>query len=185
MAALGSKLILRAVYSRSLKSASELAESAKATLKLEALPKIYSDDSSDSGSTLDALLARADIDAVIVVLPITTQPEIVIKCLRAGKHVLSEKPVAPDVKSGLNLIAQYEKEFKPKGLIWRVAENYEAEPGYRRAAEAIKQGKIGAVRFFRLTAVGYVGKDSKWYKTPWRTVPDVRDSLICTKGTNL
>lgn len=169
------KVILGAVYSRSYKSASGLAEAAKQILKLESPPKIYSDDN-EPGSTLDALLARSDIDAVIIALPITTQPAIIIKCLRAGKHVLSEKPVAPDVKSGLSLIATYEKDFKPKGLIWRVAENYEAEPGYLRAAEVIRQGKIGAVRFFRLTAVGYIDKDGKYYKTPWRTVPDVRIS---------
>ncbi|KAL5520816.1 hypothetical protein ACEPAF_2819 [Sanghuangporus sanghuang] len=184
VAELGSKVILRAVYSRSYKSASELADSAKVTLKLEAPPNIYSDDSTGSGSTLDALLARADIDAVIIALPITTQPEIIIKCLQAGKHVLSEKPVAADVKSGLSLIASYEKEFKSKGLVWRVAENYEAEPGYRRAAEAIRQGKIGAVRFFRLTAVGYVDKDSKWYKTPWRTVPDYQGGFLLDGGVH-
>ncbi|EJD01910.1 NAD-binding protein [Fomitiporia mediterranea MF3/22] len=183
IAALGNRVLLRAVYSRSHKSASELAEAAKSTLKLEDLPKIYSDDT-DPGSTLDALLARPDIDAVIVVLPITTQPNIVIKCLGAGKHVLSEKPVAPDVKSGLELIASYEKDFKPKGLIWRVAENYEAEPGYRRAAEVIRQGKIGEIRFFRLTAVGYVGKDSKWYKTPWRTVPDYQGGFLLDGGVH-
>lgn len=171
---------MRAIYSRSRKSAADLAEAAKAILQLEAPPKIYSDDSA-SGSTLDALLASPDIGAVIIALPINTQPAIITKCLQAGKHVLSEKPVAPDVKTGLDLIASYEKEFKPKGLIWRCAENYEAEPGYRKAAEAIRQGKIGTVRFFRLTAVGFVNKDGKYYKTPWRTVPDVCISLICEK----
>lgn len=171
MAALGDALVLRAIYSRSHKSAADLATSAKSVLKLDVPPDVYSDDSS---STLETLLDRADIKAVIIALPITTQPSIIIKCLTAGKHVLSEKPVAPDVKSGIELISRYERDFKPKGLAWRVAENFEAEPGYRRAAQAIKEGKIGQVRFFRLSAVGYVDKDSKWYKTPWRTIPDVR-----------
>lgn len=111
---------------------------------------------------------------MIIALPISHQPSVVLQCLAAGKHVLSEKPVAPDVKSGIDLIAEYEKSYKPKGLIWRVAENYETEPGYRAAVQAIRAGKIGDIRFFRLSAVGYVDKDSKWYKTPWRTVPDVR-----------
>ena len=174
LAALGSAVSLRAIYSRSLKSATELASAAKSLLKLSSTPDVYSDDSSN---TLLSLLTRSDVAFVIVALPISTQPKVVLQCLAAGKHVLSEKPVAPDVKSGLDLIAEYERTYKPKGLIWRVAENYEAEPAYRAAVQAIQAGKIGDIRFFRLSAVGYVDKDSKWYKTPWRTIPDVRSSL--------
>ena len=173
IAALGDQqVLLRAVYSRSSASAKHLADEALKALKLDSPPHVYSDDSADN---LDTLLARKDIAAVIVVLPITKQPEIVLKALEAGKHVLSEKPVAKDVKTGIDLIDEYEKTYKPKGLVWRVAENFEAEPGYQRAAQVIRQGQIGDVRFFRLSAVGFTGKDSKWYKTPWRTIPDVSD----------
>ena len=160
------------MYSRSSASATSLADEAKQQLRLESPPDVYSDDGGPGRSLAD-LLARKEIDLVIVILPISLQPSIVLQSLAAGKHVLSEKPVAKDVASALSLISEYEKSYKPKGLIWRVAENYEAEPGYRAAAKAISDGKIGDVKFFRLTAVGYVGKDSMWYKTPWRTVPDV------------
>ena len=72
------------------------------------------------------------------------------------------------------LIREYEATYKPRGLVWRVAENFELEPGYHAAARAIRDGKIGAVNSFNARVVGYVAKDSKYYKTPWRTVPDVR-----------
>lgn len=42
-----------------------------------------------------ALLADPEIDAVYVPLPTTLRREVVIAAARAGKHVLSEKPVAP------------------------------------------------------------------------------------------
>ena len=56
---------------------------------------------------LDAQLHSrcADIQAVIIALPILKQPEVVLKCLQAGKAVLSEKPIADDVKSALQLIS--------------------------------------------------------------------------------
>jgi predicted dehydrogenase len=60
----------------------------------------------------------------------------------AGKHVLSEKPVAPDVQGGRDLIETYEKEYKSQGLIWRVAENFEVETGLRAASQAIRDGKV-------------------------------------------
>lgn len=165
--------LLKAVYSRSEKSAQELANSAMTLLKLPNPPSIYHDGNPGIDG-VDALLARDDITAVIIALPITTQPSIVLKVLASGKHVLSEKPVAQDVKTGLDLIHQYETQYKPKGLIWRVAENFEAEPGVQIAAKAIRDGKIGDVILFRTSVLNYTDQNTKWVKTPWRTVPDVR-----------
>lgn len=168
--------VLKAVYSRSQKSAQALALEAATTLKLESPPTVYFD--GDSTTDLDALLKRTDVAAVIVVLPITHQPSVVVKALAAGKHVLSEKPVAPDVAAGVKLITTFNSQFKPKGLVWRVAENFEAEPGYRAAGKAIRDGKIGKVIFFDTRVVNYIDKTSKWYNTPWRTVPDVCPFLV-------
>ncbi|KAK7027948.1 hypothetical protein VNI00_015031 [Paramarasmius palmivorus] len=92
---------------------------------------------------LDTLLQRSDIAAVIIALPLTIQPDIVIKCLDAGKHVLSEKPVAATVLKGLSLIKDASK-YVEKGLVWRVAENYEAEPVYRKAGKILNSGTIGS-----------------------------------------
>ena len=172
LAALGSAAPpLKAVYSRSEKSSRDLAEAAVKTLKLKTAPSIYHDE--DASVNLDVLLARKDIMIVTIALPITVQPSIVLKSLAAGKHVLSEKPIAPDVKKGLEMIGTYHQLYKNKGQVWRVAENYEAEPGYRAAAVAIQSGKIGKVIFFKTLGMMNMNKDSKWYKRPWRTVPDV------------
>lgn len=173
LAALGASAPpLKAVYSRSEKSAQDLAQTAVNILNLPAPPSVYHE--GDNSTNLDALLSRGDISAVIVVLPITTQPGVVLKALAAGKHVISEKPVAQDVQTGLKLIADYNANYKPKGLIWRVAENFEAEPAFRAVGEAVQAGKIGQVQFFKTTVVNYLDQESKWYKTPWRTIPDVR-----------
>lgn len=93
--------------------------------------------------------------------------------------MLSEKPVAKDVAAGIALIKEYNAKYKAKGLVWRVAENFEAEPGYRAAAKAIRDGKIGKLALFNLSAINALDESSKWYKTPWRTVPDVRPRRCC------
>jgi len=183
LAALGDSVPqLRAVYSRSEASARNLAESAAVLLHLKEVPTVYHD--GDKESNLDALLSKPDITAVIVVLPITLQPFIILKALAAGKHVLSEKPVAPDVKTGLGLINKYNELYKPKGLIWRVAENFEAEPGFRAAAEVIRSGTIGKVIFFKTVVANHIDKNSKWYKTPWRTVPDYQGGFLLDGGVH-
>jgi len=169
LAALGSAAPpLLAVYSRSEKSSRDLAEAAVQILSLKTAPSIYHDE--DASVNLDVLLGRKDITIVTIALPITVQPNIILKSLAAGKHVLSEKPIAPDVKKGIELIDTYHQLYENKGQVWRVAENYEAEPGYRAAAAAILLGKIGKVIFFKTLGVMNMDKDSKWYKRPWRTV---------------
>lgn len=110
------ELTLKAVYSRSLKSAQSLETGSEVDL--------YSDDSGPGKSRAD-VLARKDIQAVIIALPIKNQPEYVREALLAGKHVLSEKPVAENVEEARQLIEWYEKEFKGKGgPTWGVAENF-------------------------------------------------------------
>ncbi|KAI0772972.1 oxidoreductase family protein [Trametes elegans] len=182
IAVLGDAVELQAVYSRSLKSASGFAQTVRDVLKLNRDVDVYHDE--DPSVNLAALLKRSDIDAVIVVLPITVQPGVILKALAAGKHVLSEKPVAPDVKQGQALIKEYEAKYKPKGLVWRVAENFEAEPGYRAARRVIEEGKIGKVAFYNARVVNYVDENSKWYKTPWRTVPDYQGGFLLDGGVH-
>lgn len=163
------------MYSRSEKSASVLAAQA-AALGLPA-PPVYHD-SADAKTNLTALLARTDIHAVIVVLPIPAQPAVIRQALAAGKHVLSEKPIAADVATGRTLIAEYEAQYKAKGLLWRVAENFEAEAGHLAARRLISAGTIGRVVSFSARTVGNVEKGSKWWSTSWRTVPEVRACLL-------
>ncbi|KAI0708573.1 oxidoreductase family protein [Earliella scabrosa] len=182
LAALGAAIELKAVYSRSIKSSSAFADAAQQTLGLAHKPDVYNDE--DPAKSLDALLARPDIHGVIVVLPITTQPAVIRKALAAGKHVLSEKPVAPDVAQGRALIAEYEATYKPKGLVWRVAENFEAEPAYQAASRIVRGGKIGEVKYFNARAYSWVDEHSKWYNTPWRTVPDYQGGFLLDGGVH-
>ncbi|KAG2124879.1 hypothetical protein DEU56DRAFT_963199 [Suillus clintonianus] len=171
---------LKAVYSRSEKSARELA--AEATVLLNTAPDVYFDD--NPSLNLDALLARSDISSVIIILPITLQPSVVLKALAAGKHVLSEKPVSADVASGVGLIAQYEAQYKPKGLVWRVAENWEVEPGHIAARRAIAGGKIGKVTFFSSRAVNFTDRGTKWYTSAWRLFPEHQGGFVLDTGVH-
>jgi predicted dehydrogenase len=83
----------------------------------------------------------------------------------AGKHVISEKPISPTVEEGVKLTDTYTSVYKPRGLVWRVAENFEAEPGLRAAGKGIAEHKTGKVRFWNLQVFNNVTTDSMWYKT--------------------
>ena len=82
------------------------------------------------------------------------------------------------------MISTYESTYKPKNVVWRVAENFECEPGYIAAGKIIRNGKIGKVFNFNLAAVNKMDKDSKWYKTPWRTIPDYQGGFVLDGGVH-
>lgn len=66
---------------------------------------VYHD--TDPQNSIDTLLARSGIDPIIVILPITKQPEVILKALAAGKHALSERPFAEDVATETGLVREY------------------------------------------------------------------------------
>lgn len=117
-----STINLHSLWSRSSSSTDALLSSAKSIglLKSDADVKVYN---GTDANGLDAVLADPEVDAVAFILPITAQPPLITKAWQAGKHVLSEKPVGKDTETAKELIRRYESEFKPKGLIWRVAES--------------------------------------------------------------
>jgi predicted dehydrogenase len=136
-------------------------------------------------SSKNRLLKRPDIHAVIIVLPIQLLPSTVLKCLQAGKHVLSEKPVAPTVSEGLTLISFTEKYTKgEKPLVWRVAENFECDPSTIIAQKLVMEGKIGKVTSFTLVALSNVQKDWIYYQTPWRTIPNYQGGFLLDAGVH-
>ncbi len=155
-----SLLSLKAIYSRSKHSADKLAKIAKSTVDA------YFDAPRTSGRSLKDLLDREDIDAVIIALPIPIQPEFIKKAIIAGKHVLSEKPIAKDVKTAVELLKWYEKNNDQGRLLWSVAENYRFMDQLNFGAEQIKKLN-GTVVAFSLRLHGFIGPDDEYYQTKW------------------
>ncbi len=53
---------------------------------------------------VDAVLARDDIDAVAIATPVNTHASIGLAALRAGKHVMVEKPLAASISDAEELV---------------------------------------------------------------------------------
>ncbi|KAL4787940.1 hypothetical protein BJX76DRAFT_317367 [Aspergillus varians] len=167
-------LSLKAVYSRSLKSAQGLAEG------LEGVD-LYSDDSGAGKSYAD-LLAREDIGAVILALPIPAQPAYIKEALAAGKHVLSEKPIAKDLETAQGLVSWYndESNVNKSKILWGVAENYRFTRKWLLTAEKVQ--KLGGVKTFRVVVRGKVGTEGKYFNTPWRKTPTYQGGFLLDGG---
>ncbi|KAK8055388.1 hypothetical protein PG993_000615 [Apiospora rasikravindrae] len=134
------QLSLKAIWSRSLKSAQDTAKLIPGDASTSV--DLYSSDSGD-GRSFDDVLKRADITGLIMALPITEQPAYIEKALAAGKHVLAEKPIAKDVETAKQLIAKSQKLSVETKASLSIAENFRFIQGYTYGAEQIKQlGKV-------------------------------------------
>lgn len=93
----------------------------------------------------DALLSDPDINAVYIATPHTGHAEWAIKAVRAGKHVLVEKPIA---LSAYDADAIFH-EARKAGVFAGEAYMYRLHPQTAKIIELVKSGTIGDVRIIR------------------------------------
>lgn len=85
------------------------------------------------------LLADPDIDLVDICLPPDLHEKVTVEAVRAGKHVLVEKPVSIDLQSAVRMVREAEK----AGVQIMVAHVLPFFPEFAFAAEAVSSGRYG------------------------------------------
>jgi len=91
-----------------------------------------------------------EIDAVSICTPNNSHAEIAIAALKAGKHVLCEKPISATLDDALAMDAAA-KEARKKGVVDMVAYQYRRIPAIALAKRFIDEGKIGDILNVRCT----------------------------------
>lgn len=94
---------------------------------------------------LDALLARDDIDLVVVGAPNFTHCDITIRAAEAGKHVVVEKPLALNLDEADRMIAACGK----SGVKLMYAEELCFTPKYVRLKKLLDDGALGRPVLFK------------------------------------
>ena len=180
---LKAKANLKAFYSRSEETASTFASECK-NLGFEGFD-IYSDETSQPGRHLDDLLKREDIKAVIVLLPIPIQPDMIRRCFAAGKHVLSEKPIAKDVHTGRILLEDYKKKYADQNLVFNVAEQFRFMESAELARKWLVDEKaVGKLMQVHVRIWRNIKPGGKYYETAWRKTPEYQGGFILDGGVH-
>lgn len=104
-----------------------------------------------------AVLADPAVDAVAVATPAGTHLDVVLAALRAGKHVLVEKPLAATYEDGLRLV----KEAEERGLTLMCDHTYCYTPAVARIRDMVRSGELGEIQFVDSVRInlGLVQKD--------------------------
>jgi len=93
---------------------------------------------------LEVVLADERIDAVAIATPAGTHLDIALAAMRAGKHVLIEKPLAATYTEGLRLVEEAER----AGLVLMCDHTFCYTPAVLKIRELVHSGEIGDLHFF-------------------------------------
>lgn len=97
----------------------------------------------DVETSLDRLLERDDVDAVAVATPARTHHPVVLAALRAGKHVLVEKPIADSRERAVEMVDT----ARERDLVLMADHTYCYTPAVAKIRELIEDGALGEILF--------------------------------------
>lgn len=114
--------------------------------------------------TLEAAMASGrQIDAVYIASPVVFHAEQAIAALRAGKHVLCEKPVAMNYAEAVSIV----QAANASGNLFGVSYYRRLYPKLRRAKELIATGAIGQPLFAEGIYHGWLESEERgWLRDP-------------------
>ncbi|TVX95947.1 Gfo/Idh/MocA family protein [Cohnella terricola] len=108
-------------------------------------------------ASLDEMLARDDIDAVIVDAPTNLHHEVMLKAARAGKHIFTEKVIAPTRKEVEDIVgAVREAGVKFTVSLPRLYANYTQTIG-----RIVEEGTLGKLTLARVR-LSHNGAIANW-----------------------
>ncbi len=104
------------------------------------------------------------IDIVIVATTHASLPEVTLSAVKAGKHVLVEKPAACKAEDLIPIIA----EAKSKNVLVHVGFNHRYHRAFIKAKELVDNGSLGELMFLRARYGhgGRIGYDKEWRADP-------------------
>lgn len=111
-----------------------------------------------------ALLARDDVDAVLIATPHTQHFEQAMAAIEAGKHVLLEKPMVCTVPDAHALL----KRLEGHDRVFALAYQRHAQGPFMYMKEKISSGELGAVQFISALQCQQwkKGTTGKWRQDP-------------------
>jgi predicted dehydrogenase len=100
----------------------------------------------DAAESLDELLARPDVDAITVTTATADHTDVITRAIRAGKHVFTEKLLAPTVAECEALVT----EARERGVTLVVSLPRLSEAPFATAASLVEAGTLGTVTYARV-----------------------------------
>ena len=100
-------------------------------------------------TALDLVLGDDGVDAIAIATPVSTHHRLAGDALRAGKHVLVEKPLAASAAEALDLIEL----ARQRGLVLMPGHTFLYSPPVNLVCDYIAAGELGEIFFISMSRV--------------------------------
>lgn len=112
----------------------------------------------------DALIASGEVDAVLVATPHYSHTTIGAAALKAGLHVLVEKPLSVHKADCERLIAAH----RSKKQVFAAMFNQRTDSVYRKIRELVRGGELGKIRRVTWTITDWFRTEAYYASGGWR-----------------
>lgn len=130
----------------------------------------------------EALLARDDVDAILVTLPIPELAAATGDALAAGKDVICEKPAGGDEQQARAFVEMV-RAFPDRKVL--LAENMFYRDDLRLARQLLDAGAVGRLHLVAWRfAMHWVPRAGQFSSTPWRHRPAYRGGALLDNGVH-
>jgi len=129
----------------------------------EALAAAVAKTGASGFASLDALLAGSSADIVTLATPSGLHPQHAIRAAAAGRHVLSEKPMATKWDEGMAMV----RACRDAGVKLFVVKQNRLNPTMQLLKKAIEAGRFGAIYMVNVN-VFWTRPQSYYDDAPWR-----------------
>jgi predicted dehydrogenase/acetyltransferase-like isoleucine patch superfamily enzyme len=126
---------------------------------------------------LDEVLADGTIDAVVIATPAASHADLAGQALRAGKHVLVEKPLALRSTDAEELIAM----AAGGGQVLMVGHLLQYHPAFLRLRELIDSGRLGRLQYVYSNRLN-LGKIRREENVFWSFAPHDISMILALAG---
>lgn len=113
------------------------------------------------------LLARKDIDAVVIATPDHWHAAMAVRAAEAGKDIYCEKPLALTIREGRAMV----KAARKYNRVFQTGSMQRSWPEFRQTAELVRNGYIGEIKSIKVN----VGPPPKAYDLPAEPIPEGLD----------
>lgn len=110
----------------------------------------------------DEMLASEELDAVDICLPTFLHKDFTLKFLRAGKHVMCEKPMALSSADCFEMVRVAEE----CDLRLMVGQCLRFEPAYLYLKHLVDSGELGPLRRIGMGRLSYMPAWGGWFRNP-------------------
>ncbi|MGC1581123.1 MAG: Gfo/Idh/MocA family oxidoreductase, partial [Candidatus Acidiferrales bacterium] len=138
------------------------------------IPRVYDD--------YRELLRDEEIDAVLIAVPIELNGRVLLDAVRAGKHVLAEKPIAETPAEALRIV----RESRRSHSTVLIGENFRYRRDLAEVKNLVARGAVGKPFAFQISVKFDVGARARrrWISRGWRKKARHRGGMVLDAGVH-